>query len=474
MTRNPSDVCPSLYQIGPPIVGSKSGKADRKSGPARPVSGTPRYQGINLGFHSGFVPSHSINMSTATPLPWPPTERESVKANFRAFFEHSPIPIALCALQGTVVEINPAFARRLNVQATGLRELRLAELIGAQDGNKSESLVRQLLDGERDGICFQESAKDGQSAINWAAWRVPGGAGEAEFAVLMAEPTAMHNSDVPSIEESLIQTQRWEAVGRLAGGVVHDFNNILTGVMLYCDLLLSTLDLHDRRRRYADEIRGAIVQASGLVQQLLVFARPRPTQARTLCLNQIAASMQDLLARLIGEHTVLDLHLDPQLGMVRIDPAQAQQILLNLVLNARDALPDGGRITVETSNCKFQPLGTSMLAQNREAFPCVLLVVADNGRGMDAKTRKRLFEPFFTTKSSGKGTGLGLTTVRSMVTTNRGLIHLESEVGRGTRVMILLPRISASADAELPDTAIASSSSPPAPTFQQIEKESIL
>lgn len=241
----------------------------------------------------------------------------------------------------------------------------------------------------------------------------------------------------------MLQSQRWEAVGRLTGGVVHDFNNLLTGVMLYCDLLLSSLDQRDRRRRYADEIRSAIVQATGLVRQLLVFARPQASPPRLLSLNEIATAMHDLLSRLLGENIKLELQLEPELGAVSIDQAQAQQILLNLVLNARDALPEGGRITVETRNCKFQPVSGAATTAGLPLFPCVLLVVGDNGRGMDAETRERLFEPFFTTKNAGQGTGLGLTTVRSIVTTNRGLIHFESESGRGTRVMILLPRATA-------------------------------
>jgi len=265
--------------------------------------------------------------------------------------------------------------------------------------------------------------------------------------------------------------------------------------MLYCDLLLSSFDLRDRRRRYADEIRAAIMQASGLVQQLLVFARPQSAQVRSLCLNEIAASMRNLLVRLIGENIDLELRLDPDLALVKIDHAQAQQILLNLVLNARDAMPDGGRITIETSNCKFQPVAGAPLGP--PVFPCVLLVVGDNGRGMDAKTRQRLFEPFFTTKSLGKGTGLGLTTVRSIVTTNRGLIHLESEAGRGTRAMILLPRDFSAASSESEelsdeklldgfqkhsssqsraheDSANPDSTSTSTSTFQEIKKESKL
>src|ERR1019366_6924743 len=155
----------------------------------------------------------------------------------------------------------------------------------------------------------------GQASAKWTAWRQPGVAGEPDHALLIAE----QSSDTVPAEENLLQAQRWEAVGRLAGGVVHDFNNLLTGVMLYCDLLLSGLDARDCRRRYADEIRSAIMQATGLVRQLLVFARPQASQVRALCLNQIAQVMQDLLTRLIGEHIVLHLGLDPNLGLVKID-----------------------------------------------------------------------------------------------------------------------------------------------------------
>src|SRR5208283_2810142 len=218
-----------------------------------------------------------------------------------------------------------------------------------------EKLLRELMNSQRDSISMQTQSGARQVRTTWTAWRRQS-VGELDHAVLMAEET---DDIVP--EESLIQAQRWEAVGRLAGGVVHDFNNLLTGVMLYCDLLLSSLDGRDRRRRYAEQIRSAITQASGLVQQLLVFARPQAARARTLCLNDTAEAMRDLLARLIGENIALELRLDPDLALVKIDQAQAEQVLLNLVLNARDALPGGGRITVETSNCRFQPVAGTEL-----------------------------------------------------------------------------------------------------------------
>jgi two-component system cell cycle sensor histidine kinase/response regulator CckA len=409
-------------------------------------------------------------MNTATPFPWPISSEQSARTTFRAIFEHAPVAVARCNPQGVIVEMNPAFERTLDPSVASRRSLRLCELVRPQDREKTELLLCDLLASRRDRIGIEAGgAGPGQSSAQWTAWRQPGCAGEPDHALLFAEPNA-----IPA-EEGLLQTQRWEAVGRLAGGVVHDFNNLLTGVMLYCDLLLTSLDARDRRRRYADEIRSAGVQATGLVRQLLVFARPQATPARLLCLNEVARAMRDLLTRLIGENIVLDLQLDPELGVVKIDQAQAQQILLNLVLNARDALPDGGRITVETSNCKFQPVAATMSAGGMvPAFPCVLLVVGDNGRGMDAETRQHLFEPFFTTKNSGQGTGLGLTTVRSIVTTNRGLIHFESEPGRGTRAMILLPRTFPSADPNFLDTASPDSATPPAMPSHEVKKESLL
>jgi len=411
-------------------------------------------------------------MNTATPFPWPELSAgKSTGTTFRAIFEHAPIAVARCNPQGVIVEMNPAFERTLHCGVASRRTLRLGELVRPEDREKTELLLSDLLDSRRERIGIEaRSAGPGQASAQWTAWRLPGCGGEPDHALLIAEQSS---HPLPA-EETLLQTQRWEAVGRLAGGVVHDFNNLLTGVMLYCDLLLSSLDSRDRRRRYADEIRSAIVQATGLVRQLLVFARPQSTPARVLCLNEIAAAMHNLLTRLIGENIALDLHLDPDLGLVKIDQAQAQQIFLNLVLNARDALPNGGRITVETSNCRFQPVAAALAPVGPHAFPCVLLVVGDNGHGMTAETRQRLFEPFFTTKNAGKGTGLGLTTVRSIVTTNHGLIHFESEPGRGTRVMIVLPRSSPSTDPDVLDATNADSRAPSPTPFQEIKKESLL
>ncbi|MGC2550125.1 MAG: ATP-binding protein [Candidatus Sulfotelmatobacter sp.] len=410
-------------------------------------------------------------MNTATPFPW--TEQnvaETTETAFRSIFEHAPVAAARCNSKGVIVQMNSAFERVMDSGLSEKRSLEIYDLVPPEHRGATESLLCELLDSTRDSIRVQAAGGEaGMRPKTWTGWRLPAYGKEAVHALLMGDP----DGEIGPVEESLLQSQRWETVGRLTGGVVHDFNNLLTGVLLYCDLLLATLDASDRRRRYAEEIRSAIVQAADLVRQLLVFARPRASQVRTLCLNQIAEAMQDLLTHFIGENIVLELKLDPELGLVKIDPAQVQQILVNLVLNARDALPTGGRIVLETSNSKFQSVPSSGGSADQVAFPCVVLAVRDNGCGMDTNTRQRVFDPFFTTKGPAQGTGLGLTTVRGIVTSNGGLIHFESEPGRGTRVMILLPRIIQSASADF--TGLSTPHSDNSLTaVQEIQKESLL
>jgi len=425
-------------------------------------------------------------MSAATPFPRTELFAEKNWTPFRAIFEDSPLAVARFDGQGFLVEMNPAFEQALNHSSSSRDSLRITDLVRPEDRERTEAFLRDLFSAATENTWVEfETAIPAQPVMKWIAWRQIGRAGAADGALLMSQqlkpsPVDNQKEDQTRAYESQIQTRRWEAIGRLTGGVVHDFNNLLTGVMLYCDLLLAGLDSLDRRRRYAEEIRSAIVQAAVLVRQLLVFARPQPAMAAPFfSFNEIIESMQNLLARLLGENISLELHLDPELGEVKIEQAQAQQILLNLVLNARDALPQGGKITIETSNCRFQPVAGLVLQNSVPPFPCVLLVVGDNGEGMTVETQQRLFEPFFTTKNSGQGTGLGLTTVRSIVVTHGGLIHFDSESGRGTRVMIVLPRAAEAASEKILNPNFLDSATPePQPNqpskFQETTKESLL
>ena len=376
-------------------------------------------------------------MSTAAEFAW---SVHDPKTELSPFFDCAPLGLAQCQRQGNVTALNPALEQMLGGRSSLPPSLCFGDLIHPQDRPEGERFFRELFDRQRDSFQIDSKADAANGRpLRWTVWRVSGANGEPDYALVLAED-APHDQQAA---QRLRQAEKLEAVGRLAGGVAHDFNNLLTGVLLYCDLLMAYLEPNHRVRKYAEEIRKAGLQATGLVRQLLAVARPAKSEPRLLSLNEVAEGMRNLLARLIGENIDLQFHLDPNLGLVKMDPTQSQQILLNLVLNARDAMPGGGRISVETSNCKVQVLPESNLAANSNtALPCALFVVADNGSGMDAATRAHLFEAFFTTKA-GKGTGLGLATVYDIVTSNGGLIHVDSAPVCGTRVSVLLPLVPA-------------------------------
>ena len=352
-------------------------------------------------------------------------------------FKHAPLGLAMCRPQGNISALNPALEQELGGQFKTGTHLYFADLIHPQQRTEVERLLRELFDHQRDSFQIESQIIPGTGrSARWTAWLVPSADGGADCALALAEFTPIQESGTRPR-----QVEKLEAVGRLAGGVAHDFNNLLTGVLLYCDLLMANLEPGDRKRKYAEEIRNAGLQASGLVRQLLGVARPTSSEPRLHSLNQVAESMRGLLVPLIGENIELQFHLDPNLGLIKMDPSQSQQILLNLVLNARDAMPGGGQISVETCNCKVQVLAETGFEGSAPALlPCALFVVSDNGCGMDAATRTHVFEAFFTTKG-GNGTGLGLATVYEIVTSHGGLIHVDSAPGRGARFSILLPLV---------------------------------
>ena len=241
-------------------------------------------------------------------------------------------------------------------------------------------------------------------------------------------------------DAELRQSHKMEAIGRLAGGVAHDFNNVLTAIFGYADLLLDQFTEDDPRRADVQEIRSAAERAAALTRQLLAFSRKQMIQPRVLNLNDVVVSLEKLLARLVGEDISVMIRTPEELWNVRADPGQIEQVLMNLAANGRDAMQEGGTLTISTENLVVEN-GHDPARPGLSAGAFVALTVSDTGTGVPEDVRLHIFEPFFTTKAQGKGTGLGLATVYGIVKQNGGGVYLDSEEGKGTRFVVYLPRV---------------------------------
>jgi two-component system cell cycle sensor histidine kinase/response regulator CckA len=366
--------------------------------------------------------------------------RES-EEQYRLLFDSNPHPMWVVDHETLAfLAVNDAAVRHYGYARQAFLAMTLQDLYPSEDAAASsahhEPLVNAPVPAGLDIAGMgRHRRRDGSLIEVELTWSPISFQGHAAKLMLASDIT-----DRKQLEDQLRQAQKMEAVGRLAGGVAHDFNNMLTVIASYSELFLRQLDPDSPLHQHADEIKKATHQTAALTRQLLTFARRQVLQPQVLDLNAVVATMEQMLRRLIGEDIMLVTQLDPTLGRIRADPGQLEQVILNLAINARDAMPQGGRLTIETANIELDNAYARRRINVRPG-PYVLLAVSDTGYGMDAKTVSHIFEPFFTTKEPGQGTGLGLSTVYGIVTQSGGHIEVTSEPGRGTIFMIYLPRV---------------------------------
>src|SRR5947199_1125480 len=364
---------------------------------------------------------------------------------YRLLFETNPEPMFVYDFETLrILAVNGAAVARYGYSEAEFLQLTLRDICPPEEqGRLDEELARRPDDGAvRAGV--RHWTEHGKRFDVDLIARPLEFAGRRARLVLARDVSAQRQ-----LEEQLRQSQKMEAVGQLAGGIAHDFNNLLTAILGSTQLLLHNTPVGDARREDAEEIRHAGLRAAELTRQLLAFSRRQVLAPKVLDVNAVVANMDRMLRRLLGEDVELVTSLQPAAGAVNADPGQLEQVLLNLAVNARDAMPGGGRLSIGTTRVTFQ----EEPAERRHRMPAgdyVCLAVADTGVGMDETTQAHLFEPFFTTKEVGKGTGLGLATVYGIVKQSGGYIWVYSEVAHGTTVKVYPPRVPGVAEPPAP------------------------
>lgn len=344
---------------------------------------------------------------------------------------------------GRLLDVNPALAKMLGYASA-------AELMGVQftkffyrEPSDQESLVEEYMSTGRAAATVDWKRKDGKIiTVHLIARKTLTQDGKSECAEAMVEDV----TETKTLEKQLVQAQKFEAIGQLAGGVAHDFNNMIGAILGWADLGIEETELGSRLHRHFQKVRQQAERAAALTRQLLAFARRQILEPRNVDMNKSVIETVSLLEKVIGSNIEIKANLAPDAALVRADPTQIEQVLMNLCINARDAMPAGGSLFIETSNvhlderfCALQPLA--------HAGNYVVLVVRDTGTGMDAATLDRIFEPFFTTKEFGKGTGLGLATVYGIVRQHGGFLQVQSELGEGSTFRAYFPVSAESAPA---------------------------
>ncbi|MBI4460877.1 MAG: PAS domain S-box protein [Acidobacteria bacterium] len=368
---------------------------------------------------------------------------QASEERYRDLFENAKDIMYTRNMQGRVTSVNKETERVTRYSREELLGMNILELIAPEDrpaleqficdgGSKASQSIREV----------EIITKDGQRVPLQVNARVIYRKAEAVEVVAICRDLSQQKQ----LQAQLWQAQKMEAVGRLAGGVAHDFNNLLNVIGGYSEMLLEDSQEGSDFCHYAQEIRKAADQAASVTRQLLAFSRKQILQPKVLDLKELLSDLGKMLRRLIGEDVQLSTVLQPALGAVKADPSQLEQVIMNLAVNARDAMPQGGRLMIETSNVVLDEEYARMHPPCQPG-PYVLLVVSDTGIGMSQQVRAQIFEPFFTTKPMGKGTGLGLATVYGIVKQSGGYIWVYSEPGRGTTFKIYLPRAEGIAEA---------------------------
>jgi PAS domain S-box-containing protein len=355
------------------------------------------------------------------------------ETRFRRLAESGMIGIAVSDASGRVVEANDAFLRMVVCSREDLLAGAVVWELLAPAGWEPRSMTRPQ-EGEY-------RRKDG-GLIPVLVAVAPLENGESIS-------IALDLTDRRRLEDQFRQAQKMEAVGRLAGGIAHDFNNVLSVILSCADLMRAELNPDEPLRGDVEEIRTAAQRAADLTRQLLAFSRQQVLEPKVLGLNGVVSGMDKMLRRLLGADVTLTSLLEPALGNIEADPGQIEQIVMNLAVNARDAMPQGGKLTLQTRNVELDE-DYAELHHDVRPGPYVLLAVSDTGMGMDQDTQARIFEPFFTTKDKARGTGLGLATVFGIVQQSRGHIWVYSEPGKGTTFKLYFPRVSGVADTPRP------------------------
>ncbi len=357
---------------------------------------------------------------------------------FRAMVEACPDVVTILDRSGVVRYENPAVARVLGYGPQELVGKNAIEMVHPDDVPGVTAALARVADGQgpTTPLEFRFRHRDGSwRVLEGVAQALPDDGGDAVCAVYTRDV-----GERTRLEDHRRQAHKMEAVAKLAGGVAYDFNNLLTIVVGRSELVLSRLPHDDAIRRNVELIQKTAARAASLTRQLLAFSRRQLLAPKVVDLSALLGAMEPMLRRLIGGHIELAMLPGATIGRVTVDPGQVEQIVMNLAVNARDAMPDGGRLVIETGDVE---LDEAYARRNPGARPgpYVMVSVADTGSGMDSETQAHVFEPFFTTKELGKGTGLGLSTVYGMVKQSNGYIALESEPGEGSTFRIYFPRV---------------------------------